>query len=191
MTDETPTPQPQGALSVFTCINRRHPSRSCYALIENIPEVRQKHRQWHLDQETDREALRGAIKERDETIAKYRDELSGYRRDVAGYTQEVAGFHGEVQRVETPIVPPQLEIDRGGYSDDELDDEPDEPPVVFTREDLLSEIDPTRLADADTHNRPTVVPPAAQDDEADDDDDDDGDDPHTIALPTTAPSWAR
>lgn len=183
MTDDTTTDtaeRPQGALSVFTCYNRRHESRSCYALIENTRETRQLHRQWHIDQETDREALRGAVKSRDETIALLRQQIAGYGRDVAAYGQEVAGFHGEVQRVETPIVPPQLEIDRTGYTDDELDNDPDEPEDPNDTDDDWG-IDTT---DDATRTTPAAAAGAPQGDE--------DDDPHTVALPTTSsPSWAR
>ncbi len=182
MPEQTEAEEPR-TLKVVTCINRRHPTRSCYGLIEDDHDVRIAHRQWHLDQETDREALRGGIKARDETIAKLREELSGYRRDVAAYTQEVAGFHGQVQRVETPIVPPQMQINRHGYSDDELDDEPDEPTPVD-----LDLPDPDLL-----HGQPTAEadPYAGEPAETPADDlDDDEDDAHTVTR-TSSPSWAR
>lgn len=175
MADTSTDEQPKGTLSVFTCINPRHPSRSCYALIENTTDVRQKHRQWHIDQETDREALRGAIKARDEEIARYREELSGYRRDVAAMDQTVQDFHGEVQRVETPIIPPQLQIDRNGYSDDELDDEPDEPGP------LTSLIDDADLPITDEFLASIPPQPTATEEAADDDDD--------LPVPMTTRTW--
>lgn len=182
MTDETETPTPPRPVSVFTCINRRHPTRSCYLLVENTPETRQAHRQWHVDQETDREALRTAIKNRDETIARLREEISGYRRDVAGYTQEVQSFHGEVARVETPTIPPQLEIDRAGYTDDELDDEPAEPTPLADDPTLRAEEDPAEHSqyadDDDAERRRAAAASAAADP---DDDDDDYVEPATVA----------
>lgn len=126
MTDEM-TPEGPRPLKVITCINRRHPSRSCYLLIEDDRDVKLKHRQWHIDQETDREGLRTSIKNRDDEIAKLKAEIAGYRRDVRAMDETVQGFHGEVERVETPTIPPAIEINRAGYSDDELEDEPDEP----------------------------------------------------------------
>lgn len=187
MTDQTDPTTPPKALSVFTCINRRHPSRSCYLLVENTPETRQAHRQWHVDQETDREALRTAIKRRDDTIARLREELSGYRRDVADYAREVAGFHGEVARVETPTIPPQLEIDRDGYTDDELDGEPAEPLPLSEDLDLDLDLDDdgadrSQYVDEQTFYAQQPKPPT--------DEDDDDDDLHTVARPT-APSWTR
>lgn len=125
MTDETPeAPRP---LKVITCINRRHPSRSCYLLIEDDRDVKLAHRQWHIDREDEREALRRGVKERDDKIAALTQEIAGYRRDVEQYGKDVQGYQGEVQRVETPTIPPQLTINRDGYSDEELEDEPDEP----------------------------------------------------------------
>lgn len=171
MSDDT-TDEPR-TLKVVTCINRRHPTRSCYALIEDDRDARIAHRQWHLDQETDREALRGAVKARDETIALLRQEIAGYGRDVEAYARDVAGFHGEVQRVETPTIPPQITINRDGYADDELDDEPDEPTPV----DL--ELRDEQPAD------PYAGEPAES---AADELDDDEDDPHTV---TRTPIWAR
>lgn len=130
MTDETTTEQPR-TLGVFTCINRRHPTRSCYALIENTDEMRAEHRAWHVAEENGRKAQRDAIKARDDEIARLHDAIGGYRRDIAAYEREVAGFHGEVQRVEAPTVAPALEINRDGYTDDELDDEPDAPEIEW------------------------------------------------------------
>lgn len=179
-------PTPPKTLSVFTCINPRHPSRSCHLLVENTPETRQAHRQWHIDQESDREALRGAIKKRDETIAELRQAIAGYRRDVTAYTAEVAGFHGEVARVETPTIPPQLEIDRDGYTDDELDDEPDEPLPIAEALAFDADVDAERSQyadDEDFQRRQHATAEAAPDDDEDDD-------LHTVERPT-APSWAR
>jgi hypothetical protein len=187
MTDPTETEQPR-TLKVITCINRRHPSRSCYLLVEDDHDAKIAHRQWHVDQENDREALRGAVKARDEAIALLRQEIAGYRRDVNGYTEEVAGFHGEVQRVETPTVPPALQINRDGYDDDELEDEPDtlapENPWPIQRV-------PDALAETDEHGRPTAVATGPTYPDGDDDDDGD-DDPHSVVRPASAsPEWAR
>lgn len=181
MTDTTETEQPR-TLMVITCINRRHPSRSCYLLVEDDHDAKIAHRQWHVDQENDREALRGAVKARDEAIALLRQEIAGYRRDVNSYTEEVAGFHGEVSRVETPTIPPALQINRDGYDDDELEDEPDAPAPVNDPDFHRA------LAEADERGRPTAVVPVPADQDGVDEDDD----PHSVVRPaSSSPEWAR
>jgi hypothetical protein len=177
MTDDSTDTEPR-TLRVVTCINRRHPTRSCYGLIEDDRDARIAHRQWHLNQETDREALRGAVKARDEAIAVLRQEIAGYGRDVRAYGLEVAGFHGEIRRVETPTVPPALTINREGYSDDELDDEPDEP--TRTPDDL-------ELPD-DLGEAPDIVGARNPDDDRELDNEDD-DEP--VPARHATPTWVR
>jgi hypothetical protein len=128
MTDETTTEAPEQprTVKVFTCFNPRHPTRSCYALIEDTDEMRAKHREWHVSEETDRRARRDAIKSRDDEIARLHERIGEYKRAVDAYEGEVSKVHGEVQRVETPTPAPSLEINRAGYTDDELADEPED-----------------------------------------------------------------
>jgi hypothetical protein len=126
MTDEKTTEEAPSNVSVWVCRNPTHEDRQCFALVENTRDARIAHRAWHQQQHTDREALRGAIKERDEAIAGYRAEVAEFRRIVAGYEETVAGLHGEVQRVETPVAPPALEISHETYDDEQPEPEPED-----------------------------------------------------------------
>jgi hypothetical protein len=183
MTD--PTPEPPRPLKVWVCTDPTHNDRQCFALVEDTRDSRIAHRSWHGQLVSDREALRGAIKERDDTIAGYRQELAEFRRAVTGYEETVAGLHGEVQRVETPIAPPALEISRETYDDEQ----PDEPPAPSWARYEPEEADPDL--------EPIPGPPATA--QRSDDEDEDEDDPGTEGqkiddddedVSTTA-RWAR
>lgn len=121
MTDDTTTQEAPRSTSVWVCTDKLHEERQCFALVEDTRDARIAHRAWHAHWARDREALRDAIKDRDEAIAGYRAEVAEFRRLVASFEGTVAGLHGEVQRVETPVAPPAFEISRDTHEDEQPD----------------------------------------------------------------------
>lgn len=100
----TDTPKP---LKVFTCFDPTGRTKYCHALIEDTDEVRREHRAWHAHEEAVKTGLRTALLERDKTIGELARQLEDLGRDVTG--------------IEIPQPVLGLEINRDGYSDDELD----------------------------------------------------------------------
>lgn len=119
MTDQTETPEQPQTLKVFTCYDPLHPTRSCYALVEDAEEPRRKHREWHADRHAKDEGQRKAIKARDEEIARLHEAVGEYKRAAEG-------FEEQVRRVETPTAAVPLVIDRSGYAPEEVAGDPEE-----------------------------------------------------------------
>jgi hypothetical protein len=116
MTDTT-APRP---LKVFTCYDPTGRTAFCYGLVEDTDETRREHRAWHRHEEAVKRGLRGAITERDDTIASLR--------------QEVADLRGDVKGIELPEAVLGIEINRDGYTeDDDLDEDDDEPEDAVER----------------------------------------------------------
>jgi hypothetical protein len=154
MTDAPPeTPAP---LRVFTCYDPRHDDRSCYLLVEDAEEPRRKHREWHAAEIAVREGQRKAIKARDDEIAALRVQLA---------------------RVKAPATHVPLEIDRGGYTDAELDEEPAVP--SWARYEL------------DEDPAPAPAAPAPADDDEDDVPDVDVYDDEDEPVESARTSWSR
>jgi hypothetical protein len=159
----TDAPPEQPAPRSWVCTDALYEERQCFALIEDTRDSRIAHRAWHAQIVNDREALRGAIKARDEAIAGHRQEVAEFRRIVASFDATVAGLHGEVRRVETPIAPPALEISRDTYDDDR----PEEPATPsWARYELDEDPAPTPTAPDALDDDEEPDDDAAEDDEA-------------------------
>jgi hypothetical protein len=128
MTDAT-GPRP---LKVFTCYNPRKPTESCYGLVEDADEPRRLHREWHKHEESVKDGYRKTINQNAEIALKA---IAARDEEISGLRQEIADLGRDVTGIEIPQPVLGIEINRDGYTEDELDAEPAPESADLSEED--------------------------------------------------------
>jgi hypothetical protein len=133
MSDQTETAAPR-PLKVTSCFDPTGRTVSCYALVEDTDQARREHRLWHKHEESVKEGMRKAIKERDEEIGKLSREVGDAQRDVKGIV------------IPEPVL--GIEISRDGWAADDEDDYDDDPRSIYADDDLAFSTSQVRAAAA-------------------------------------------